>query len=716
MTSFEPSSEFIEPHHAKADASLPPRHRRFGSRDANGQSPALHRSRLLASVALAGMALLVGCGGGDADEPRADSTDAAAPQIATIKVYPAVPGLVLVDEGSGGEVLRQSTATDDAGGATFDKAPEGARLRTVDKADPWRVPVRRSARLRGTAPAVELTPLTTIFDQLVSSGMPESAAQARVRRLIDPNCGVTPETVPGEVMYGDRPLIGPPREWLLPALGAYLDALGNIGMASDTPGVDWASLLDAHPTILARLCATARTVHSTEWLASATRTLATGSGLNESAAHAAVQAIRQQALAQVLALEASRVAVRLHPTLERVVEPQEPTWLADEAGLVTDLAAAAAARSQDGSASSLKGIGLDPDGRIVQIASGRTTWTDSASPPLRFVNRSAENRSVRVEINGVALHSLADLVREVLAMPAEQADEPLHRRAWRYVVQRRTHSWPITGGIFQHQPELFLRSVGLGFCDDVAAVLARMWRAMGYEARVIGLSGHVVPEVLVEGRWELYDPDYGVYYVNPQGTVASVADIAGNGNLLTSPLLRLSSASIGAYDASLAALYTSVHDNSDASWLMQASSAPFAQALDLPSGATLELRGGGSLEVPTIEAGISVVSGSLRLHLPRGFVGKVQLPYVLTDVSGDGRVVLYWQSVDVPPQGLAPWITSRYNGTPSVGIPEIDIERVGSEGLTLTMMVNPSLTPRGVLTAALSGPSVDGIEVSEALR
>lgn len=676
---------------------------------------ALHPLRVLTLFALT---FAAGCGGNGEDETVSalvrDDTKAETVSSVEVSVYPALPGMVLIEEDAGGAELRRSMATDDGGRAAFDEAIEGPRLRSADKADPWRLPLRRSARLLGEATVIELTPLTTIFDQFVDEGMQEPVAQARVRSLIESRCGVTPDLVPNEAVYGDRPLAGPVREWLLAALGAYVDAFGKLGLGPDTPGIDWAGLLDANAPLLARLCATAQSVYSTEWLDTTTRTIAARGKLSEAAAQSDAQSIRPQALAQVLALQSSHVAVQQQPQLKDLLEPQVRAWRIDMPELVVELAAAVTQRATAGIASGNLGVRLDGDGQIVHVIGGQTYWTDSTSPALRFVNRGDQDRSVRLEINGATLDSVADLVREVLAMPAEQADEALHRRAWRYVVQRSEHSWPVSEGNFQHQPELFLRSVGRGFCDDVAQTLALMWQAMGYETRVAWLSGHVVPEVFVEGRWELYDPDYRVYYLDRQGQVASVADIESDRTLMTSPLLRMAGAADGAYSDSLADIYSSTDDNYVNEPQAYTPSSLFESTIDLPASATLELRGAGAIAVPTIDSDTSIKAASLSLQLPPGFTGIVRLPYVLTDIMGDGRVAWIGGVTDIPPQGLATVIANRNRNTPSIGITSVDVQQVGPRGLTLTMMVNPSLATSGPLRAALKGASVDGIEVGAA--
>jgi hypothetical protein len=671
--------------------------------------------RLVAMLIL----LMVGCGGSES-QPAPELALGSDPAPRSAVVFPARVGLALIDESADGVTLQQSGPTNDAGAASFASAVAGSRLAASEVAAGWRrLPVNRSARLRGDGETLELTPLTTAFDHIVAAGMPEAWAQTRLFELLAGACAVTPQVLPIVAMYGDHPLTGSVRDWLLPALDAYLDAIARLGMSPQTPGVDWPGLLDKHAVLLAQLCDAARTTYSDTWSGEAEKMLASRSGLTADAAKRALLALRPQALKLVLDRLADQIAAREHPLLGVTLQAETPEWVGDPPGQVAGLIDAAVARLTPGAATSadMTSMALDRQGQIVQTISAQTpTWADTDSPPVRFINHAAETRSVTLRINGAALDSMADLMFEVLALPAERADEPLQRRAWRYLVKSSAHAWPITGGSFQHQAELFLRSVGRGLCDDVAQALSFTWQAMGYETRVMGLSGHVVPEVLVDGRWELYDPDYRVHYLNQHGQVASVADLAGDATLITEPQQRSTDALAEAYDATLAAIYASTHDNVVEDWLAQVQ-APFGPTLDVPAGATVEVRGAGAISVPTTEPGIAVEAASLQLRLPAGYTGTLQLPYVLTDVTGDGRVVWLWQTAEVTPEGLAHAINDRYRGTPGVGVTQIEIERVGPGGLMLTMMVNPSLAPRGaMLQATLTGPTVAGIEVITANR
>lgn len=671
--------------------------------------------RLAATLLL----LLAGCGGGSDSAPEMSdgvTTDRVTADRRTATVFPARAGLVLAEHSAQGDVLQQSTATDDSGLASFDAEIAGSRLLGTTTDTGWRVPLRRSARLLGDGQTLELTPLTTIFDQFVGTGLPETEARTRVYDLLASACAVTSQVLPDTAMYGDHPLDGSAREWLLAALDAYVDALGRLGLSSDTTGIDWPRLLGKHAALLEQLCDTARAVHSDGWRASATDTLANRHGLAAGDASRVLKLLRPQALALVLDRVADRIAWLEHPSLGATLEARTPEWIGNPPDQVTQLIDAALTRTATSGgtdAASMAGIALDRQGRIVQTVSGQTTWAEVDSPPLRFVNRAVETRSVSLTINGIALDSLADLIVETLALPAEQAGEPLQRRAWRYVARRTIHSWPVTGGNFQHQAELYLRSAGYGLCDDVAHALALLWRAMGYNARIIWLEGHVVPEVSVDGRWELYDPDYRVYYLNRKGLVASVADLENDATLILSPVQQIANAVDGSYGSSLVQIYTSADDNVVDASLQSVSISPFDPTLDLPADASLEIQGESAVAVPTIEPGPPIEAAALKLRLPPGFAGTVRLPYILTDIAGDGRVAWLGQSTHVPLGGLAASILGYYKEAPRVGIASVLVEQVGPQGLTLTMMVNPSLAPFGAaLSARLTGSNVSGIEVS----
>jgi hypothetical protein len=54
--------------------------------------------------------------------------------------------------------------------------------------------------------------------------------------------------------------------------------------------------------------------------------------------------------------------------------------------------------------------------------------------------------------------------------------------------------------------------LGGGFCSQHAIVFNNVLREQGIDSRILGLGGHVLNEVLIEGQWRVYDPTYNVVF------------------------------------------------------------------------------------------------------------------------------------------------------------------------------------------------------------
>jgi hypothetical protein len=79
-------------------------------------------------------------------------------------------------------------------------------------------------------------------------------------------------------------------------------------------------------------------------------------------------------------------------------------------------------------------------------------------------------------------------------------------------------------------PMLAVNSFGFGTCGTFAYVLGKLWRALGYDVRLRELNGHTVTEVLVEGRWLLFDADNRGFFVDG-GRPVGVDDLFSNPTL-----------------------------------------------------------------------------------------------------------------------------------------------------------------------------------------
>lgn len=72
-------------------------------------------------------------------------------------------------------------------------------------------------------------------------------------------------------------------------------------------------------------------------------------------------------------------------------------------------------------------------------------------------------------------------------------------------------------------PDLILEK-GCGDCSERVAVLQSLLRLSQIPTRIVGLGGHVVLEVQVNGKWLTADPDYGVVHFGTVEELASAAE------------------------------------------------------------------------------------------------------------------------------------------------------------------------------------------------
>ncbi len=648
------------------------------------------------------------------------SEDAQAVHSTSGSVFPAASGVQMVEYDAAGAEIQRASASDSAGVFLFSHAVTGSRVQSSAQGSELRLPVQRSARLRNVNAVIEITPLTTLFDQLVGAGYSESAASDAIHTLTGNACGVDAPVGMDGGLYADTPFTDSSRQWLLRSLGAYLNAFRTIGLSPGTPGLDWAAKLEQRRDLLAQMCSVARTIFSDTWLATTQATIATDLKLAPGASIDGVATLREGAADQVLALLGTQLAALEYPEVSPVVTASSQSWQGKELELAVQLIEAEL--SPSGSVATTKALDLasqnivvshtlDRGGRIVSSLFGVATPSQSQPAVLRFSNQGGADRQVKLIINDASLADFNGVLAQVLATPAVRFDEPLRERAWHFVVSRRRHTAPFTTGSFVNQADLYLRSIGSGYCDDVAAVLYWIWRGLGYEARVMALTGHVVPEVRANGRWEMYDPDLDVYYLDRNGLVANVDELAQDPALITQPVIFINSTDSIAYTPYVADIYSSTADNyvfDDSDPIPQ----PLTNVFTVPQGGYIEIVGGATYVLPTIDPEMPVSLAPMRVWFPPGYSGPVALPMVLADISGSGSITLLGQQLNVTDSGIASVIEAYYQQAPDVGITGVQIDNVGEGGLTLTMMVNPLyFHPTGPMRAGVYGDDLSGLTV-----
>lgn len=183
-------------------------------------------------------------------------------------------------------------------------------------------------------------------------------------------------------------------------------------------------------------------------------------------------------------------------------------------------------------------------------------------------NETNESVLFTFDLNNRFPLSHEKMKRDIIELSTKNKISPIIA-AWLYVMKMTYHSVPITSDNWQHEPSLFLNSVGGGFCDDLSSVLTALWQLMGYDARVMLLEGHVVAEVKDSSGWHMYDPDLMVYYTDEKGRVLSVEELEGHSEIVAYPNLDIDSnlnpllRSANYLTKDLAGFYGTIEDNED---------------------------------------------------------------------------------------------------------------------------------------------------------
>jgi hypothetical protein len=270
---------------------------------------------------------------------------------------------------------------------------------------------------------------------------------------------------------------------------------------------------------------------------------------------------------------------------------------------------------------------------------------DTGQDAIELTNNSNTHQLIGLVHNGFPTFATRqDIVDYVRAMPDEMSGEPFARKLWRFLITT-TYHWPQFGTqIYLDDPLLVVNSLGFGFCGQVASSYVLIAREAGYEARVWGLSGHVVSEILVDGKWQMYDSDLYVYYLDRQGEVAGVEELAADPTLITQPITPIWPQYLDSvlYSASLAQIYSSTQDNFLGTGFEPTAASP-SGLIDLPPHGVLTYPGhwtdapigyDGTVPYPV------PYFRQARLDIPSDFSGAISLPWMAWDIQGSGYVLI----------------------------------------------------------------------------
>jgi len=98
---------------------------------------------------------------------------------------------------------------------------------------------------------------------------------------------------------------------------------------------------------------------------------------------------------------------------------------------------------------------------------------------------------------------------------------------WKTIVKYRHQSPPPNEYILDNVHDVFktIHVYGYGMCCCAASHIETLARYVGMGARGWAITAHSVPEVYYDQSWHLLDASLMNYFLNPDGKIASVADI-----------------------------------------------------------------------------------------------------------------------------------------------------------------------------------------------
>ena len=333
---------------------------------------------------------------------------------------------------------------------------------------------------------------------------------------------------------------------------------------------------------------------------------------------------------------------------------------------------------------------------------------------LTFTNSSQDSLTVTFEHNGFPLfQSELEMVEFVRNMSPVFDGESFERKLWRFARNNVYHNVPLNNDNWLYDSWVIVSSKGWGFCGHVSATFVRLARAAGYEARIWGLGGHVVPEIRVDGRWRMYDPDLGVYYLNRSGEVAGVEELVADTTLFSAPDNALFKGT--GYDFPYSSVVSDIYGSAANNYLavtnfMTASPAIF-QPLVLPGGASFTYPGRWTETVTGVDGDVPYevpyyLQG--KLTVPAGLTGPVVLPWMLWEIRGSGQVRIGNQTYEIgSPELVAAIQQTRQQ------IPEVEVLASSTEVEFIVFMNAMRYGLSGTNTVRITGQHVWKMDVQK---
>lgn len=345
-----------------------------------------------------------------------------------------------------------------------------------------------------------------------------------------------------------------------------------------------------------------------------------------------------------------------------------------------------------------------------------TFKTEKPGMVIKLKNSGNKVSCFTIKLNENNFNNEDEIVEKIRKMPDEFLKEPVERKAWRFVQNNLDRSSPITPERWQHSPLLMINSIGFGQCDDFAAVLNFIWKKQGFQSRVWGLEGHVVPEVYINNKWQMYDPIHAVYYLNSKNEIAGVDELSAHPEFITHPIIdeniklndSINFFSAIRFSGRNAKKYESSYDNKVNNWY-DISAEIMSPEICLPPGATMEFPVDYSSKIytKTFLGSQKELHSFMKITLNEKWSGKISFPFVIATIKGKGEVEINGRTYNMEADSLNQYLTSFSTFNSSLNFINT------SEEVEIYCLLNPLIFKmKGIDTLKLEGTNIRNISAT----
>lgn len=250
------------------------------------------------------------------------------------------------------------------------------------------------------------------------------------------------------------------------------------------------------------------------------------------------------------------------------------------------------------------------------------------------------------KLNGNKFYeSLDDLSYEIKLK--EHKSTSIKESIFSFVSSNSYNIFPLTEENWYHNPLLFVNSLGFGFCDDTAKVFGEIMKYNGYNVRIVELGGHIVSEIQDQGgEWEMFDPDYGVYFKDENNKILDVDFLSVHPELITNPVNKMviKVAKFNPYTNRYAELYSTKQNNRAVE--LDNNKKEDVNKIFFPSKGRIMFPYFNSMKLPAIENSYVSFFKNIKLSISENYRGKIRNPMVIQSFSGEGVIKYKNQEID----------------------------------------------------------------------